>query len=115
MEETATLFAKPAPISLKLSVSHHGGKEATKEPLHRKHPAVQVTMSMKTLARHKALHIQLTDENDPFFFFDLEISEEDFHALKQEQNLLIDFLQFPAKFIELLEACIGCGKDEHPK
>ncbi|KAJ3325908.1 hypothetical protein HDV06_002293 [Boothiomyces sp. JEL0866] len=63
----------------------------------------------------KKLNFQLTDETDPFFFFYLDIIEQDFHLIKQEQGLLIDFVEFPVKFIELLEACIASGKDLHPK
>lgn len=61
------------------------------------------------------MDIQLTDQDDPFFFFRLELGEEDFHNLKTEQNLLVDFFQFPSKLIELLEACIKHRNDETPK
>jgi spindle assembly abnormal protein 6 len=57
----------------------------------------------------------LTDEKDPFFLFQLEITAESFHALRAEQNILVDFLQFPLKFIELLEECIKSKGEEHPK
>ena len=106
--DTSVIFAKTAPIQLKLA---SGNDVST----HRKHPDVHVAVSLKSVSRKRTLAIQLTDENDPFFFFDLEINDEEFHALKQEQNLLVDFLQFPAKFVELLEACISCRNDDHPK
>ncbi|KAJ3277145.1 Spindle assembly abnormal protein 6 [Terramyces sp. JEL0728] len=61
------------------------------------------------------LNFQLTDDNDPFFFFYLDIIEQDFHLIKQDQGLLIDFVEFPSKLIELLEACISSGRDLHPK
>lgn len=61
-------------------------------------------------ARWKVLQITLTDESDPFFLFQLEIGEEDFHQLKSEQNLLVDFSEFPYKFVELLEECIHAVK-----
>ena len=63
----------------------------------------------------QVLEVQLTDESDPFFLYQLDIGEDDFHTLKSEQNLLVDFAHFPVKFIELLEECIACRNDEHPK
>ena len=63
----------------------------------------------------QVLDIKLTDEADPYFYYHLEIGEDDFHALRAEQNLLVDFVQFPHKFIELLEATVNCRDDEHPK
>ena len=35
------------------------------------------------------------------------MSEEDFTQLKAEQGIIVDFLTFPLKFIELLEECIS--------
>ena len=57
----------------------------------------------------------MTDETDPFFLFSLDIAEDDFHALRAQQNLLVDFVQFPIKFIELLEECINNAHEDHPK
>ncbi|XP_064479556.1 spindle assembly abnormal protein 6 homolog [Ornithodoros turicata] len=61
-------------------------------------------------AGRKELFIQLTDEADPFFVYSLTLTEDDFHVLKSQQGLLVDFLAFPQKFVDLLEMCI---KDEH--
>ena len=55
----------------------------------------------------QVLRIHVTSESDPFFFHHMEVSEEEFQALKTEQSILVDFAQFPDKFIELLEECIG--------
>ncbi|KAJ3056666.1 Spindle assembly abnormal protein 6 [Rhizophlyctis rosea] len=76
---------------------------------------VQIAMGTKNAGRLKCLEIRLTDDSDPFFLFSLDIGEDDFHALRSEQNLLVDFVQFPAKFIELLDLCIASGDDEFPK
>ncbi|TPX46521.1 hypothetical protein SeLEV6574_g03192 [Synchytrium endobioticum] len=76
---------------------------------------IQLALSSKHSSRLKVLEIQLTDESDPFFLYQLDIGEDDFHALKSEQNLLVDFAHFPVKFIELLEECIACRNDDHPK
>ncbi|KAH9267164.1 hypothetical protein BASA83_010078 [Batrachochytrium salamandrivorans] len=83
----------------------------------KKHPSItiQVAMSAKNGGRFKTLEIQLTDEADPYFLYHLDIAEDDFHALRSQQNLLVDFNQFPIKFIELLEECILGTHEEHPK
>ncbi|KAG5462758.1 MAG: hypothetical protein BJ554DRAFT_3651 [Olpidium bornovanus] len=63
----------------------------------------------------QVLEVQLTDETDPFFLYQLDIGEEDFHRLKNDQNLLVDFQAFPEKFIELLNHCVRHRNEDHPK
>jgi|TARA_B100001142_G_C14301557_1_gene643000 spindle assembly abnormal protein 6 len=63
----------------------------------------------------QVLSVLVTSESDPFFFKHADISEEDFQALKVEQSILVDFAQFPAKFIELLDECICCYNTELPR
>ena len=74
----------------------------------------------------KVLHFEVTDDTNPIFLYDVDISglceylssllrfiiilhmsysEQDFHLLKREQNLLIEFNVFSAKVIELLSLC----------
>ena len=50
--------------------------------------------------------IQLTDPSDPFFYYSLEVSETEFHVLKKEQSLLVDFSTFPANLVDLLDHCL---------
>ena len=45
----------------------------------------------------------------------MEVSEEEFQSLKVEQSILVDFAQFPDKFIELLEECIASRGEESPR
>lgn len=47
--------------------------------------------------------LNITDNTDPLFLYLMEISETEFHSIKQEQSLLIEFQQFPSKFYEMLE------------
>ncbi|KAJ3179772.1 Spindle assembly abnormal protein 6 [Irineochytrium annulatum] len=68
----------------------------------------------------KILEIELTDENDHFFLYRAGIGEDDFHALRVEQNILVDFNQFPQNFLELLDECArhatgSSPLDEGPK
>lgn len=51
----------------------------------------------------KLITVEATDEKDPFFLFTLQINETDFHNLKKEQALAVDFLSFPQTLLELLE------------
>ncbi|XP_029473291.1 spindle assembly abnormal protein 6 homolog isoform X2 [Rhinatrema bivittatum] len=61
------------------------------------------------------LIVQLTDDTDPFFLFNLVISEEDFQSLKYQQGLLVDFSAFPQRFIELLQQCIKEQSKDTPR
>lgn len=53
------------------------------------------------------LRITLSSESDLTFLHTLEVSEEDFQSLKNEQGILVDFASFPGKIISLLEKCIA--------
>ncbi|XP_010770247.1 spindle assembly abnormal protein 6 homolog [Notothenia coriiceps] len=61
------------------------------------------------------LLVRLTDDLDPYFLFNLSISEEDFQSLKVQQGLLIDFTSFPQKFIDLLNLCYSEQASENPR
>ena len=51
----------------------------------------------------QTFNLNITDNNDPLFLYLLEITESEFHTIKQEQSLLIEFQQFPNKFNEMLD------------
>ncbi|KFW79586.1 Spindle assembly abnormal protein 6, partial [Manacus vitellinus] len=63
----------------------------------------------------KDLAVRLTDDTDPFFLYNLVISEEDFQSLKSQQGLLVDFSAFPQKFIDLLQQCIQEQNKDTPR
>ncbi|XP_071952935.1 spindle assembly abnormal protein 6 homolog isoform X2 [Antedon mediterranea] len=74
----------------------------------RKHH-IKITVELCTVTsplHKKDLKVRLTDENDPFFLYNLTLGEEDFQSLKNQQGLLVDFGAFPQKFIDLLELCL---------
>lgn len=54
----------------------------------------------------RVLHIEVTDEQDPYFLYYLDVGEHEFHLLKRDQSILVDFGVFPAKLIELIELCL---------
>jgi len=35
--------------------------------------------------RERVLHVEVTDETEPFFLFTLDVGEDDFHELKRDQ------------------------------
>lgn len=83
-----------------------------------KHVELTISIAFVThnqSSAHRTLRIKLTDEQDPFFLHTLEVTEAEFHSLKKEQSLLIDFGMFPQNFIELLEQCLQCRDEETPK
>ncbi|CAJ0965140.1 unnamed protein product [Ranitomeya imitator] len=63
----------------------------------------------------KDLVVRMTDDTDPFFLYNLVISEDDFQSLKLQQGLLVDFTAFPQKFIDLLYQCINEENKEVPR
>lgn len=71
--------------------------------------------SLSNPVHRKDLVIRLTDDTDPFFLYNLVISEEDFQSLKLQQGLLVDFLSFPQKFIDLLQQCMQEHVKETPR
>ncbi|XP_017403102.1 spindle assembly abnormal protein 6 homolog isoform X2 [Cebus imitator] len=77
-------------------------------------PTSPVAGEMQRL-RGEDLVIRLTDDTDPFFLYNLVISEEDFQSLKFQQGLLVDFLAFPQKFIDLLQQCTQEHAKEIPR
>ncbi|XP_075040154.1 spindle assembly abnormal protein 6 homolog [Mixophyes fleayi] len=68
-----------------------------------------------TPVHKKDLVVRMTDDSDPFFLYNLVISEEDFQSLKLQQGLLVDFSAFPQKFIDLLYQCINEENKEVPR
>ncbi|KAJ3102299.1 hypothetical protein HDU97_000656 [Phlyctochytrium planicorne] len=107
MSEAEELFKASVPFTI-----HDKGspQEKRKQKL-----LVKVSLSSPKNGRLRVLEIELTDEQDLFFLYQSAIGEEDFHVLRQDQNLLVDFQQFPAKFLELLDHCREYGEDENPK
>ncbi|KAM5293493.1 spindle assembly abnormal protein 6 homolog [Glossophaga mutica] len=80
--------------------------------------SVRVSIELQAVSNpvhRKDLVIRLTDDTDPFFLYNLVISEEDFQSLKFQQGLLVDFLAFPQKFIDLLRQCTQEQARETPR
>ena len=57
----------------------------------------------------KIVHFEVTDDSDPYFLYMLDVGEQDFHGLKREQSILVDFSLFPGMFIQLLDHCVAAS------
>ena len=63
----------------------------------------------------QVLQIHLSNQEDLFYLHTLEVSEEDFHSLRLEHGIPVDFEDFPGKIITLLERCISPKAQDHPR
>lgn len=54
----------------------------------------------------RMFHFEITDERDPYFLYYMNVGEQDFHILKRDQSILVDFNVFPLKLIELIQLCL---------
>eukprot|EP00917_Polyrhabdina_sp_WS-2016_P002313 GHVP01004998.1.p1 GENE.GHVP01004998.1~~GHVP01004998.1.p1 ORF type:complete len:197 (+),score=34.80 GHVP01004998.1:394-984(+) len=50
------------------------------------------------------IFIRLSMESDPLFLYMLEMRENDFLLIKKEQNLLVNFQEFPNTLVEVLNS-----------
>ena len=62
--------------------------------------------------KQQKVQIQITSPHDPLILYMLDISEVEFHQIKKEQSLLIDFQNFPSFLMQMLELC---NEDESKK
>ncbi|XP_037530665.1 spindle assembly abnormal protein 6 homolog [Nematolebias whitei] len=76
---------------------------------------VTIQLQLTNPVHKRDLLVRLTDDVDPYFLFNLSISEEDFLSLKVQQGLLIDFASFPQKFIDLLNLCSSEQESDSPR
>merc|ERR1719261_761992 len=72
--------------------------------------AITVRLRPDNVAHPRSLLLELTDESDLFFYHSLLLGEGDFHTLKSEQRLLVDFQSFPAQLVELLRRCMDSAE-----
>ena len=58
------------------------------------------------------LRIYITSEADPLFLYVLDLTESDFAAIRSAEAIRVDYANFPAKLIGLLERCIASAAEE---
>mmetsp|Transcript_27233 Transcript_27233/g.71776 ORF Transcript_27233/g.71776 Transcript_27233/m.71776 type:complete len:485 (+) Transcript_27233:75-1529(+) len=81
---------------------HESGREERTSPVL---ISVSIESDTRAASRQQLMCFRLTDETDPFFLYCLRITEEEFQSVKAEQSILVDFAEFPSKFVELLQCC----------
>lgn len=106
-------YTRPFPQMLIVPIRiRESGREERTSP-------VKVTVSIEadssSASRQQQMLFLLTDEADPFFLYTLRVTEEEFQLLKSDQSILIDFSDFPFKFLELLNSCVVAAVDDSPK
>lgn len=69
------------------------------------HPLHSVCLVGLRAQKEKMFHLELTDEQDAFFLYFLDVGESDFHQLKKEQSILVEFPVFAENLIELILLC----------
>jgi len=79
----------------------------TVKPAGRDDYTAQLTIRLRpdNPAHPRSLLLELTDENDLLFYHSLVLGEGDFHSLRSEQRLLVDFQSFPEQLADLLRRC----------
>lgn len=81
--------------------------ETKSQPASESHYAREFDFRSRLIAMQfsQILRIHISNDEDSFFLHSLEVSEEDFQSLKNEQGILVDFASFPLKVITLLDRC----------
>ncbi|KAL4419535.1 hypothetical protein ABPG77_005766 [Micractinium sp. CCAP 211/92] len=64
---------------------------------------------------HGVLRCFISSEADPAFLHVLEVGEEEYALLRQDQDIRVDFANFPGKLIGLLDKCIACKDEDLPR
>ena len=65
---------------------------------------------ISTASKTQKFQIEITTPTDPLVLYTLDMSEVEYHKLKNEQGLLIDFQNFTPFLINMLDTCL---KDEN--
>ncbi|RHY13088.1 hypothetical protein DYB36_002994 [Aphanomyces astaci] len=68
-----------------------------------------VWQTLNSNQKERVLRIEVTDDEEleTFFLYVWSVSEEEFHDLKHQQRLLVDFPKFAANFMDLLTCCLA--------
>ena len=61
---------------------------------------------ISTASKTKKFQIEITTPHDPLVLYTLDMSEVEYHQLKNEQGLLIDFQNFTPFLINMLDTCL---------
>ncbi|KAJ9523994.1 hypothetical protein QJQ45_022358, partial [Haematococcus lacustris] len=106
LQTASTLFWKPVPVLLRSTEREDQFEELTFRIL---------TGVSRSNHNMRILRIHISSETDLYFLHSLEVSEEDFQSLKNEQGILVDFASFPGKIITLLDKCTTSQPTDAPR
>jgi spindle assembly abnormal protein 6 len=111
-----TLRVRTAPSAWLRGQAHQarrgGGPAADDQPRPRRR---RPPHTRAVLPCPQVLRIHISSESDLYFLHTLEVSEEDFQSLKNDQGILVDFASFPGKLISLLERCTAAQQTDSPR
>ena len=97
-------------FSHSLNVIVQGGDGEKKQQL-----KITVSTSPVKGVQAKSITLVITNSEDPFFYYSLSLTEEDFLNLRTQQGLLVDFANFPTMVVQLLEKSLSEGHTSQPK
>ncbi|GLC45099.1 hypothetical protein PLESTB_001468100 [Pleodorina starrii] len=103
---SSTLFWRPVPVLL---------KQQDREDQHEALTVRILTGFARQNHNLRILRIHISNDSDLYFLHTLEVSEEDFQSLKNDQGILVDFASFPGKIISLLEKCVTAQPGDSPR
>lgn len=63
-------------------------------------------LAVGTGPKLKNIRIELSNDNDLFFNYEMHIEEPLFNTLQEKHKLAVDYPEFPAFIVELLNDCI---------
>ncbi len=66
-------------------------------------------------ALSQVLQCFISSEANPSFLHVLEVGEEEYALLRHDQDIRVDFANFPGKLIGLLDKCIACKDEDLPR
>ncbi|PNH08928.1 Spindle assembly abnormal protein 6 [Tetrabaena socialis] len=101
-----TLFWRPVPVHV---------KQQDREDQHEELTIRILTGVARQNHNLRILRVHISSDSDLYFLHTLEVSEEDFQSLKNDQGILVDFASFPGKIISLLERCIAAQPGDSPR
>jgi spindle assembly abnormal protein 6 len=73
---------------------------------------MKIVLIVSSVKKQK-IQIQITNPKDPLVLYLLDISEVEFHQIKTEQSILIDFQNFPSFMIKMINLCIDDNNNKY--
>lgn len=72
---------------------------------------ILLLLPKKNIIQFQTIFISASDENDPLFYITTNITEESFRTIKESQDLVVNFDNFPNQIIQLFNNSDTIGDD----